>query len=239
MCATRKRVGSTYVREGFSFAQILKTKHPSSRRVATTSTTPYPVVTATSTTLNSSTVVAPPSMVSTVNTTSITNVSSTSTLKPQFTAEKQVNSSGVKPKIRLSSSQPLTLKTSKVESSSSKSKKSSRFLIHSEKTLNSKFIGKKHSLFKESKNKETKRSQVSGKRSLGSPERTSLELSPKRASRIEANNNTQESAANESLENDLVAASINCITRDIAANDPIEKTLAAITEESTSLPLKS
>src|SRR5215469_16804465 len=105
-----------------------------------------PVVTTTTSTLNSSTVVAPPSIVSTVNITSITNVSSTTALKPQFTAEKQVNSSGVKPKIRLSSSQPLILKTSKVKSSSLKSKKPSRFLIHSEEALNSKSIGKKHSL---------------------------------------------------------------------------------------------
>src|SRR5215469_18089052 len=136
-------------------------------------------------------------MVSTVNT-SITNVSSTSALKPQFTAEKLVNSSGVKPKIRLLSSQPLTLKTSKVESPSSKSKKPSRFLIHSEEDLNSKSNGKKHSISKESKNKESKRSQVSGKRSLGSPERTSLELSPKRVSRFETNNIIQESVAVES-----------------------------------------
>src|SRR5215469_4748192 len=151
--------------ESISYAQILKTKRPSSRRVATTPTTSSPVVTTTSSTVNSSTVVAPPSMVSTVNT-SITNVSSTSALKPQFTAVKRVNSSGVMPKFRLPSSLPLPLKTSKVESSSSKSKKPSRFLIHSEEALNSKSIGKKHSLSKESKSKETKRSQVSGKRSL-------------------------------------------------------------------------
>src|SRR5215469_12323250 len=101
-------------------------------------------------------------MVSIVNTSSISNVSSTSALKPQFTAEKQVNSSGVKLKIRLPSFQPLTLKTSKVESSSSKSKKPSRLLIHSEEALNTKSISKKHSFSKESKNKKTKRSQVSG-----------------------------------------------------------------------------
>src|SRR5215469_2578084 len=170
-------------------------------------------------------------MVSIVNTSSISNVSSTSALKPQFTVEKQVNSSEVKPKIRLPSFQPLTLKTSKVESSSSKSKKPSRFLTHSEEVFNSKNI-----LFpKKVKTKKQKRSQVSGKRSLGSTERTSLELSPKRASRIETNNNTQESAANDSLEKDLVTAFENCNTRDIVADDPLEKTLAAITGESTSL----
>jgi len=101
--------------------------------------------------------------------------------------------------------------------------------------LNSTSISKKHSLTKESKNKETKRSQISGKRSLGSPERTSLELSSKRASRIETNNNTQDSAANESLKKDLVTASVNVNTRDIVADDPLEKTLAGITGESTSL----
>ena len=62
-----------------------------------------------------------------------------------------------------------------------------------------------------------------------------MELSPKRASRIETNNNTQESDANESLGKDLVAAPENCNTRNIAVNDPMEKTLAAITGESTSL----
>ena len=140
MRAARKRVGSKYVSEGISYAQILKTKSLSSRRVATTPTTPSPVMTITSSTLNSSTAVASPSMVSTVNTSSVTNVSSTTALKPQFTAKKQGNSSGVKPKIRLPSSQPLTLKTSKVESSSSKSKKPSRFLIHSEEVFNLKII---------------------------------------------------------------------------------------------------
>ena len=123
-----------------------------------------------------------------------------------------------------------------MESSSSKSKKSSRFPIHSEKALNSKSNGKKHSLSKESKNKETKRSQVSGKRSLESPERTSLELFPKRDSRIEINNNTHESVTNEFLGKDLVATSENCNIRDIGADDPMEKTLTAITGEST--PLK-
>src|SRR5215469_5629657 len=122
------------------------------------------------------------------------------------------------PKIRPPSSLPIPLKTSKVESSSSKSKKPSRFLIHSEEALNSKSISKKHPLFKENKIKETKRSQVYGKRSLGSPERTSLELSPKRTSRIETNNNTHESAANESFEKDLVTASVSCITRYIAVD---------------------
>jgi len=121
-------------------------------------------------------------------------------------------------------------------SSSPKSKKHSRFLIHSEEALNSKSNGKKHSISKESKNKESKRSQVSGKRSLGSPERTSLELSPKRASRFETNNIIQESVAVESVEKDLVAASVNLNTEDIAADDPLEKTLAAITGES--IPLK-
>src|SRR5215469_13739755 len=235
----RRRVQSRYVREGVSYAQTLKTKRPSSRRVATTPSTPSPVVTTTSSTLNSSTVVVPPSMVSTVNTTSITNISSTLALKSQFTAEKQVDSSGAMPKIRPPSSLPLPLKTSKMVSSSSKSKKPNRFLIHSEEALNSTAISKKHPLSKESKNKETKRSQVFGKRSLGSPERTSLELSPKRASRIETNINTQDSAANESLEKDLVTASVNVNTRDIVADDPLEKTLAAITGESTSLKVEN
>ena len=64
----------------------------------------------------------------------------------------------------------------------------------------------KNTLSKESNNKETKRSQVSGKRSLGSPERTrtSLELSPKKASKFETNTNIQESAAVKSLGKDLV-----------------------------------
>ena len=74
MRAARRRVQSRYVREGVSYAQTLKTKRPSSRQVATTPSTPSPVVTTTSSTLISSTVVVPPSMVSTVNTTSITNV---------------------------------------------------------------------------------------------------------------------------------------------------------------------
>ena len=151
MRAARKRVGSKYVSEGISYAQILKIKRPSFRRVATSPTTPSPMVTTTSSTLNSSTIVAPPSMVSTVSTSSIANVSLTSALKPRFTVEKQVNSSGFKPKIRLPSSQPLTLKTSKDEFSSSKSKKPTRILIHSEEALNSKSIGKKHSLSKENK----------------------------------------------------------------------------------------
>src|SRR5215469_6198203 len=73
MCAARKRVGSRYVREGISYAQILKTKRPSYCRVVITPTTPSPVVITTSSTLNSS-VVAPSSMVSTVNASSITNV---------------------------------------------------------------------------------------------------------------------------------------------------------------------
>ena len=233
MRAARRRVGSRCVREGISYAQILKTKRPSSRRVATTPTTISPTVATTSSTLTTSTVVARPS---TVSTTSISTVSSTLALKPQVTVEKQVNSNGVKPKTILPSSQPLTLKTSKMVSSSPKSKKHSRFLIHSEEALNSKSNGKKHSISKESKNKESKRSQVSGKRSLGSPERTSLELSPKRASRFETNNIIQESVAVESVEKDLVAASVNLNTEDIAADDPLEKSLAAITGES--IPLK-
>ena len=60
-------------------------------------------------------------------------------------------------------------------------------------------------------------------------------MSPKRASRIETNNNTQESAANESLEKDLVTASVNVNTRDIVADDTLVKTLTVITRESTSL----
>ena len=131
------------------------------------------------------------------------------------------------------------MKTSKVESSSSKFKKPSRFLIHSEEALNSKFNGKKRSLSKEGNNKETKRFQVSGKRSLGSPERTSLDISPKRTSRIETNNNTQESAANESLEKDLVTACVNVNTKDIVVDYPFEKTLAAIIGESTFLKVEN
>ena len=64
-----------------------------------------------------------------------------------------------------------------------------------------------------------------------------MELSPKRASRNETNTNTQESAANESLEKDLEAASDNLNIRDVAADDPLEKTLAAIIGESTSLKI--
>ena len=66
-----------------------------------------------------------------------------------------------------------------------------------------------------------------------------MELSPKKVSKIETNNNTQESAANESLEKDLVAASINFNTIDIAADDPIEKTLVAITGEGTPLKVQN
>ena len=61
-----------------------------------------------------------------------------------------------------------------------------------------------------------------------------MELSPKRASRIETNKNNQDSSANESLEKDLVTASVNVNTRDIVADDHLEKTMAAITWESTS-----
>ena len=63
-----------------------------------------------------------------------------------------------------------------------------------------------------------------------------MELSQKRASRFETNNNIQESAAVESVGKDLVAASDNLNIRDIAADDHMEKTLAAITGES--IPLK-
>src|SRR5215469_7614443 len=61
MRVVRKRVGSRYVREGISYAQILKTKRPSSRRVVTTPTTISPMVAAKSSTLTSTTVVARPS----------------------------------------------------------------------------------------------------------------------------------------------------------------------------------
>ena len=44
MRAARKRVQSRYVREGISYAQILKMKRPYSRRVATMPTTPPPVL---------------------------------------------------------------------------------------------------------------------------------------------------------------------------------------------------
>ena len=63
-----------------------------------------------------------------------------------------------------------------------------------------------------------------------------MELSPKRASSFETNTNIQESAAIESLGKDLVAVSENFSTRDIAAHDLMEKTLATITGENT--PLK-
>ena len=44
MRAARRRVQSRYVREDVSYAQTLKNKRPSSRRVATTPTTPSLVV---------------------------------------------------------------------------------------------------------------------------------------------------------------------------------------------------
>ena len=78
---------------------------------------------------------------------------------------------------------------------------------------------------KKVKTKKQKDLRYLGKEAYGLP----------RAFRIETNNNTQESAAIESLEKDLVAAYVNCNIRDIVADDPMEKILRAITGESTSL----
>src|SRR5215469_11857998 len=147
-----------------------------------------------------------------MTTTSIFTVSSTTALKPQFTVEKQVNSSGVEPKIRLSSSQPLSLKTSKLESSSSKSKKPSLFPFHSEEALHSKSNGK-NTISKESEKKETKISRVSGKKILGFPDSNKVYI-------FEIiNTNIQESVAIESFGKDLEAASENLNSRYIAADD--------------------